>query len=74
MLNNIINNIILNCFVTIVIVVIAHEWIKGAELHPTNTQLLGRIAAKSANIRANLTHAEHVEIEYARDRVVEVIP
>lgn len=42
-------------------IVISHEWIERAELHPSRAQLFGCVTAETTNIRADVRDAEDIE-------------
>ena len=58
----------------VAIVVISHEWIERAQLHPTNAQLFVGVALKAANVRADHRYAEHIKFEHERYRIVQIVP
>lgn len=45
-------------------IVISHERIEGAELHPSRAQLLGGLIVETADLRTGECHAEYIVIEY----------
>jgi len=45
------------------IVMVSHERIKGAELHPANTQLLRRVPEEAADVSANEWNAIQLELQ-----------
>lgn len=45
------------------VVVVAHEWIEGAELMPTNAQLFHGVLEKATNVRTHQWNSEHIVTE-----------
>jgi len=43
------------------VIVVAHEWIEGTELHPANTQLFIRVTKEPTNVSADHRDAVHLE-------------
>ena len=46
------------------IIMVAHEWIEGAELHPASAQLLGGIEEKSAHVGSYEGNPKHLEVQH----------
>jgi len=44
-------------------VVVSHKWIKGAELHPANTQLFRRVPVEAADVSADERNAIELELQ-----------
>jgi len=40
------------------VVVVPHEWIKSAELHPTNAKFFVRVTEKAAYVGADIRNSE----------------
>lgn len=46
------------------VVVVSHERVKGSELHPSHTQLLGGVASKATDVCSHQRHPKKAELQH----------